>query len=407
MEKTSKLSHHAHDIEAYGLKKKRYARRQRLRDAYFKDGWSRKRIMRHFHASSHTVLLWTQHAEQDCTVDNRGWPKGMSRKHPPETRKRIRKLHAMLDEDPKEFFTGASAIERSWILHFPDTAPPPVRTIGAMMREMHLSTHRKKGRNKGAAAYLHYPEHTVYHGLGGRLIEADFIGRKYLAGRTAPLCFVSFSAKLSPKIRAFDRVEAETADLFIEKCLWFFSHYEEPDFLKLDNAAALLGSSSGKRSVSRVARFLLARGIVPVYAVPRRPFTQASVEGSNSMFARKFWNARRFNSTEEVDQQLHWFNDAARRYHQYSPPVKQRRSKEIHPRMYFLRQVQQADSDPTCGSILVQNEVILLPLPYVKYFVIAEWDLAKEQLIVSFESEKQLKTIHETSFPVTGKTLEL
>lgn len=73
--------------------------------------------------------------------------------------------------------------------------------------------------------------------------------------------------------------------------------------------------------------------------------------------------------------------------------------------MYFIRQVQEAENGHQMGSINVQLEDILLPLEYVKYFVIAEWDLEKERLYVHFESDKNHTTIHEQSFPISGKEL--
>lgn len=406
MEKTTKLPSPNLGKSGYGHEKKMFKLRQRIRDAYYVHQWTRNRIRCYYRVSSHTVLRWTQDPQQDCTVDRRGWPKGMMRKYTNETLERIRAIHEDLTEDEREFFTGASAVERTWIERYPDPAPP-LRTIGSMMRKMHLSATRKKGRGKGAAAYLHYPEHTIYHGLGGRVVESDFIGHKYLAGRTAPLCFQSFSAKQDPKIRAFQRVKAETADVFMATSRWFFASFEQPDFLKMDNAAATVGSMSGKRSVSRVARFLLKKGIVPIYAVPRRPFTQASVEGSNSMFARRFWNVREFSGPQEVDEQLEWFNDAICRYHGYEPPVNNKQSTNFRPRMYFIRQVREAENGRQMGTIKVQVEDILLPIEYVKYFVIAEWDLEKEHLLVHFESDKNLTTIHEQPFPISGKELSL
>ncbi len=405
MRKTDKLSSTRFRKVSDEYEKKQIRFRERIRDMFFQFGWSRKKIQRECGISIHTVRMWTQAADQDCSIDHRGWPRGMRRTHTALTLERIAQIHQELRTNADEFFTGASAIEREWTRRFPEPAPP-LRTIGALLKELHLSGSRTRGRGKGAAAYLHYPEHTLYHGLGGRLIEADFIGRKSFAGQSAPLCFMSFSAKLSPKIRAFQRVAAETADVFIEAGTWFFSEYEEPDFLKLDNASALIGSASGKRTISRVARFLLGRQIVPIYAVPRRPFTQASVEGSNSMFARKFWNARRFTSLEDVDTQLGWFNAAIGRYHGYTPSTRTRPPTFV-PRMYFLRQVHESPVHKGFGSIEVLHEEIRLPLSYVKYFVLTEWNLENQWLTVYFESDKILAPLHEQSFRINGKKFQL
>ncbi|MBR9976345.1 MAG: hypothetical protein KFF77_12235 [Bacteroidetes bacterium] len=405
MQKREKLPPSSNAREAHGYEKKHQQLRQRINDAFFGKHWTRSQIREYFGVSSHTVLRWTQAADQDCSADGRGWRKGVMRSHSSETLERISLIHHELSSNPKDFFTGASAIAREWSVRFTDP-PPPVRTIGIMLKELHLSTSRKKGRGKGAAAYLHYPEHTLYHGMGGRVIEADYIGRKFLTGRSAPLCFVSFSAKMNPKIRAYKRVEAETGQAMIEWSSWFFSEYEEPDFIKFDNAAPLIGSTSGKRTISQVARFFLARGIVPIYSVPRKPFSQASVEGSNSVFARKFWNARRFSSLEDIDTQLGWFNAALIRYHGYEPRTRSRPG-HFTPRIYFLRQVHESPEKPGFGMIDVQHELIHLPLAYVKYFVLAEWDLETQRLTVHFENEQQLTAIHQQTFPINGKKFEL
>lgn len=202
MKKTDKLVTTQCRKDKYGCEKKQVRLRERIRDAYYQFGWPRKRIKREFGISIHTVRKWTKAADQDCSVDHRGWAKGMRRTHSLETLERIKAIHHELSTNREEFFTGASAIEREWMIRFPEP-PPPLRTIGALLKDLQLSGRRTKGRGTGAAAYLHYPEHTLYHGLGGRLIEADFIGRKFLTGRSAPVCFMSYSANLSRKSGRF------------------------------------------------------------------------------------------------------------------------------------------------------------------------------------------------------------
>jgi hypothetical protein len=49
---------------------------------------------------------------------------------------------------------------------------------------------------------------------------------------------------------------------------------------------------------------LLSHEIVPIFTVPRRPFTQASTEGNDSVFARLFWSQRTLASSEEIHEQL-------------------------------------------------------------------------------------------------------
>ncbi len=89
--------------------------------------------------------------------------------------------------------------------------------------------------------------------------------------------------------------------------------------MKVDNELAIIGSVSRKRNISKAMSFLLRNQVVPIFTVPRRPFSQASIKGNNSIFARKFWNRIDFKSVEEVDEKLEWFNLASQRYTGYQP----------------------------------------------------------------------------------------
>ena len=378
--------------------------RERIRALYFEHHWSRSRIALVLGISWHTVQRWSQSPDQDCSVDGRGWTRGVRRVHSAQTIDRIRLLHRELTESPKQFFTGATAIDHEWRKQF-DGSPPPLRTIGRILGELGLSASRSHGRSKGAAAYLHYPEHTIYTGLGGRVLEADFVGRKYLTGQREPLHFIGYSFKQAPCLRHFQRVESETASVFITETRRFFARFETPDFVKVDNAVSAYGSNSGARSVSRAVQFLLARKVVPIFSVPRRPFSQASIEGSNSVFARKFWNVRTFQSTREIDTQLKWFNDAIITYHGYEKPKRSRKQSLFTPRVLFLRQVHATEKDDRHGQISVLNERILLPAGYINYFVLAEWNLKKEKLSVYLEIDKTLHEIHSQRFRINTKNL--
>ena len=315
--------------------------REKVNLLYFEACWSKNRIARKLGMSKHTVIRWTQSPDQDFARDNRGWPKGKRRKWSETTEASIRALHNNLVEDAEEFFYGATAIIHQWRKQYSD-APPPIRTIGQILKDLNLSKPRKKGRGQRATEYLCYPEATIYGGsLGERVIEADFI-RRYLKGRSSPLHFIGFSAKKTPRLRHYIRIPNMTADAFIHACDSFFNRFEQPQVLKLDNAATFIGSASGKRNLSKVMIYLLSRQITPVFAVPRRPFTQASIEGNNSVFARHFWNRREFNTLSDVDLQLGWFNNSSLKYTDYQKPDSKKEKTEIVPNLYFLRQIKES-----------------------------------------------------------------
>jgi transposase len=367
---------------------------------YFEEGYSKTAIAQHLGVSKGLVVRWTQAADQDLAQDARGWPKGRGRRWDERVVARVAQLHAALTDDSQEFFTGATAIQQRYRRRYPRSPVPPLRTIGRMLRELGLSAPRKLPRAKGAARYLCYPEHTVYHTLGERVLEVDFVGKKFLTGRTAPVNFVGFSFKHPPKLRYYQRVPGETSEVLMRACTAFFRRFEKPAVLKVDNCLAAIGSGSAKRTLSRFVHFLLTRQVLPVFSVPRRPFSQASIEGNNSVFARKFWNTQTFRSLRSLDCRLEWFNASSQRYSGYEAPPPRRAPSHFIPKVYFIRQVREHPDRPGTGYIDVVNEPIALPESFVNYFVLAEWNLQTERLTIWFEKDSTPKRIKSVRFTI-------
>ena len=235
------------------------------------------------------------------------------RKWEKEIKERIKDIRLYLENDSFEFYYGATAIQQEWRRRYPNEVSPPLRTIGKYLSDLGLAQKRKI-KHKGAAKYLCYPEHTIYNQLGNRVAEIDFIGKKYIHGSSEPLNFIGFSFKKEPRLRYYKRIEGQTTDSFITETDKFFGLFEKPDVIKLDNGLVFIGSASGKRNISRSMNFLLENNVIPVFAVPRKPFTQASIEGNNSVFSKKFWNRFDFKSLKEIDDKLELFNRSSRRY---------------------------------------------------------------------------------------------
>lgn len=351
-------------------------------------------------------MKWTQSTSQDFTDDLRGWPKGKRRTWNKTTEKRVKEIHKKLTDNRYSFFAGASAIVKEWTEKYSSISPPPLRTIGRILSDLGLSEKRKKGRNKGASRYLCYPEHTIYTRLKGRILEADFIGKKHITGRTEPLNFIAYSFKKESKLRYFKRVSGQTADNFIKQSKHFFRKFEKPDFVKVDNCLATIGSASGKRNLSQTMKFLLKNQVIPIFAVPRKPFSQASIEGNNSVFSRKFWNQIQFKNIKEVDTKLEWFNKDSQKYTGYGRPKKKSgKKKKFVPKIYFIRQVQEDKSKKRMnGYIGILNELIYLPKDYINYFVLAKWNLREGRLYIYFEKEQRSKLIKELSFRINLKS---
>jgi hypothetical protein len=382
--------------------KKSVELRKQVNHMYFIQHIPKNTIARAKGVSKKFVIKWTRSPGQDCSADKRGWVKGTGRKWDTSVEARIREIHHHLASDPRQFFTGATAIAQEWKIRHPGATLPPSRTIGKIMSNLGLTKEKPRIKRKGASRYLCYPEHTIYACLGKRILEADFIGKKYITGRTAPLNFIGFSFKKEPRLRYFKRIEGQTAANFIRECSVFFEQFERPDCIKVDNSLAMIGSASGKRNISKAMGFLLKSTVYPIFAVPRKPFSQASIEGNNSVFSRKFWNRTIFSSPGEIDEKLAWFNEASLRYTGYHAYPSGKKS-AFTPRVYFIRQVQE-DQHASAAYINVLNEKIVLPSSYANYFVLAEWNITDEQLSVYFEKDQESEVIAQVEFRINEKS---
>lgn len=390
----SDLNNYTKIGKQYYGQKKSIETRHLVRILFHNQGLSKKSIAKSLNVSKKFVQKWVESTENELNMDKRGWPKGKPRAIESEMRNQILSTHDKLRADPTQFFTGPTAVQLLFEQTYPNLEVPSLRSIGRILKEAGR-THPNRGHQKGASAYLCYPEYLLYEQLGGRLLEADFIGKKFITGQTQPLNFIGFSFKLNPRIRYFERIEAQTANCFIEKTETFFQKFEKPDFIKTDNGLAMIGSASGKRNLSESMIFLLQNKVVPIFSVPRKPFTQASIEGNNSVFSRFFWNKIHFNNTNEIDLALIQFNQSSLWYLNYSTPVIEKKPDFI-PRVMFIRQVSQETSRP--GTISILNEQIQLDPVFTNYYVLAEWDLRTEQLKVYFQKEKEKVLIHQTEF---------
>jgi hypothetical protein len=322
--------------------------------------------------------------------------KGRSRTYSHRDEQRVLKIHAELEANRSRRFAGASAIERRNRELYPEAKNLTLRYIGRLLAKHGLST-LPKVRRSGVSRYLHYPEHLI-NSLGESLLEVDFIGKKFLTGRTRPLNFIAFSLRFPRKLKHFQRVEAETADETIDQLTRFFTLFETPGVVKLDNGFAFAGAGPEPRTLNSVVLFLLNRRILPVFIAPKTPWNQASVEGSNSIFSRKFWNWERYRSVQYVDEKLQEFNSEYAWYTGYKRPGRSvPRPRHFVPRVYFIRKVFE-QPETKRGYIEVLKEQITLPKAYINYFILAEWNLKTEQLIVFFEHNQKPKILKSLPF---------
>jgi len=223
------------------------------------------------------------------------WKKGKPRKYTDNQEEKVLSLYFRLKDDPSSFFCGATAIQNTWKDYYPQNPIPHLRYIGRILKKHNLTEKIKREKNKGASRYLLYPAYTILNTISqGSLLEIDFI-RKFIQGESHPLNFLGFSLRGRRPLKHFMRIEEYTQEAVIESLDDFIHKFESPYAVKMDNDFVFFGPSSKERFLSKVTFYLLLHNIIPIFTAPRKPWNQASIEGTNSVFSRKFWNRSHFS----------------------------------------------------------------------------------------------------------------
>lgn len=262
-----------------------------------------------------------------------------------------------------------------------------------------VKVHKKKV--KGNSVYQHYPK-TLIEKIGSVIVEIDFLERA-IKGQTRPLNFISFSCK-KLNLKQFKRISAQTSIYARKEIKWFCDNFFIPDGFKMDNGLAFIGSASGKRSLSKVVLMLFGMKVIPIFTNPRSPWNNGSVEGSNSVFAKNFWNKFVFNSIDEVDEKIKLFNASSLNRSKFNKDnFEQIVKNKFIPKIYFIRKVCE-DKEKEKGEIKILNEKINLPKEYINLFTLSEWDLKTEILTVLFEKDQKENIIKKSKFKINKRS---
>lgn len=330
--------------------------------------------------------------------------KGTPRRYTQKDENLILALHQELDGDALTYFSGASAIDLLHRFRYPSRRPYSLRFIGRTLAKYGLAT-KPKVRRKGVSRYLHYPK-VLIDQLGPSLLEIDFIGHKFITGRTEPVNFIGFSLVKPRRLKYFERVESNRASEVITSCTAFFTRFERPSVVKFDNGFAFAAAGPEPRTLNAATLFFLKHKIIPVFTAPRKPWNQASIEGSNSVFSRKFWHRHSFRSLKEIDLKLKNFNASYEWFTRYRRPSRSSPMKKpFVPRVYFIRKIYE-NPDTKRGDLEILKEHIPIHRSYIGMFVLAEWNLKTERLKVLYELNEKPKTLKTLRFHINTAVKE-
>jgi hypothetical protein len=265
------------------------------------------------------------------------------------------------------------------------------------LKNLGLSRSHKR-RVKGGSEYQRYPKILISQ-IGELILEVDFLQR-FIKGQTKPLNFLGFSCK-PLKLRQYRRISGHTGLNTRKGLEWFFNNFFIPNAVKMDNDMAFIGSNSAKCTISKTAKYLFDKRVIPIFTNPRSPWNNGSVEGSNSVFARNFWNKYDFEWPEDVDTKLALFNQSSLKYSDYGQNKFAKKEKEnFIPQIYFIRKVHEDQQKNGHGQINILNELIELPKEYINLYTLSRWNLKTEMLYVYFENDGKKVLVKKLKFKI-------
>jgi len=298
---------------------------------------------------------------------------------------------------------------------YPHESLPTLWYIKQTIQKANLQTRKPRKRRKGGSEYLLYPTESI-RSLPGIHQSADFIGKKYIAGRTEPINFISTSYYWPFKLYQVKRIQAEKAIYAINELQKIWIKFPMPHVFRIDNGLQFRGSASGKRALGTFLVFLLNLNVIPLFGAPSKPWTNPHIEGHNRIFTEKIWNQNRFTSLKHIDQENERFNNESIelfkfKYSHYifdyisrlltsdtvikTDSLRTRKDKKL----YFIRFVESIEQQGN-AYIHVMNETIYLPEQYTHQFIFAEWNIETEKLSLYSEYKKNITLIQRIPFKI-------
>lgn len=360
----------------------------------FRQGYSKSEISRKLHITRDTIIDWLS---KDQWIENRGWPKGRPRIHTDLEEQRILEIRNRIVNQERRYYWGKDVIQREYKKLYPQDPVPSEWFISEVIRNHHLQIPEPQKRKKDLVRYLHYPYNLIKN-LGKVKESIDFIGRKYIDNHSDPLHFLGRYYLKPIGLYLVSRTENEKNQAIIKVLKEDWLKFPPPKVALLDNANAMYGPAKAKHFIGLFVQELFQHQITPVFVPPKSPWAQAGIEGSNSIFGKKFWQRHRFQSIQEVDKELKRFNQENIGRANLNHLFQSRKRKQFKQEVYFVRFAKIDSEQNRFPSIEVLNDKIYLPETYAYQYTFAKINIDKEQLIVYVERQAKSQIIHQQKF---------
>lgn len=380
-----------------------------------KQGVGLSEIARRLEIRKATVSRWLLIKEY---TETRGWQKGGYRTHTEAEADRIVKLKKSRIEK-KKYFLGSPHIRMDYAKGFPKETLPSLWFFDKVVRDAGLQTHEPKKRTRGQdrVKRLRFPIKSIVT-LGRIHQSSDFIGKKFIRGRTVPISIFSTSYYQWFQLYEIWRTEAESAVCAIAKLSLLWQTTPIPNVMRMDNGMTFRGTGAGVARVGTFLKFLLNIGVTPLFSSPYQSYTNPHIEGHNRTFTEKLWGQHTFRTLDEIDVECERFNAESREYYEYAfrERLAQKSLRFLSParpiitdtlqgtrgkKVCFIRFVEcWLERDRQSGIILL-NKFVQLPEAYLNQYVFVTINLETSMLIIASEHEGIVDEILRQPFPYT------
>lgn len=356
--------------------------------------------------------------KREIYEEHRGWKQGR-RDYTDNEEERVVSLKRERI-DGKKYFLGAPHVRMDYAKKFPGDRLPSVWFVNDVVRRHGLQTHEPKKRTKGQniVSRLRFPIRSIVS-LGKIHQASDFIGKKYIAGRTEPVSIFSTSYYQWLQLYQVWRVSSEKAENAILCLSELWKRFPVPNVMRMDNGMTFRGTGRAEAHVGRCVVFLLNRGVVPLFSSPYQSYTNPHIEGHNRTFTEKLWSTEHFTCDAQIDDACTRFNVESEEFCRWNfkdrlddhtlrflPKTSALCETEIlrsakGKKICFIRFVERwKEKDGVCGVVIL-NRFVLLPDPYLNQYVFVTLDLETASICVTTEHDGLTAQILKQRFPYT------
>lgn len=199
--------------------------------------------------------------------------------------------------------TGAIAIQHEFFKLHLDA--PPVWTINRVIV-----------RNKLPKSEPLVKVHLEYPKLFPSTQQMDLVGPRYIKGDGRYYGFNMIDIQTHTAfIKAIRTKESAT---ILGGIAEFWSEFEIPEALQMDNELAFRGSNRYPRSYGSIVRFALSQGVAPVFIPIREPWRNGMIEQFNHTLEKKLLTKTTFGNFGELEGETKRFSLFHNENHRYS-----------------------------------------------------------------------------------------